>query len=90
MRALAACGAQIPRLTFSTWLTRIVINAAPTARRGKVAHLEASPDEILDTHPDHLPCGAVDMRPDPEQTFATIEGDAFLGEHVRQLTPAST
>ncbi len=36
------------RSSFSTWLTRIVINSALMARRRKSAHPEASLDEMLD------------------------------------------
>ena len=40
------------RSSFSTWLTRIVINSALMARRRKSAHPEASLDEMLDDHPE--------------------------------------
>ena len=76
------------RSSFSTWLTRIVVNSALMARRRKSAHPEASLDEILDSQPERLPQGAVDAQPDPENTCAAIEFNVLVEEHVRQLSPA--
>ena len=76
------------RSSFSTWLTRIVINSALMARRKKFAHPAASLDEILDTHPEQLPPGIVDERPDPEKLYAETELKARVEEQVRQLPPA--
>ena len=76
------------RSSFSSWLTRIVINAALMIRRKKNAHPEASLDEILDSQPERFPHGAVDPRPDPEKVYAAIEINALVEEHIRQLTPA--
>jgi RNA polymerase sigma-70 factor (ECF subfamily) len=76
------------RSSFSTWLTRIVINSALMARRRRSAHPEASLDEILDGQPEQLPYGAVDARPDPEKLCAANELNALVEEHVSQLPPA--
>ena len=76
------------RSSFSTWLTRIVINSALMARRRKIAHPEASLDEMLDNHPEQLPPGIVDARPDPEKLYAETELKARVEEHVSQLPPA--
>jgi RNA polymerase sigma factor (sigma-70 family) len=76
------------RSSFSSWLTRIVINAALMIRRRKNAHPEASLDEILDSQPERFPHGAIDSRPDPEKIYAAIEINTLVEEHVRQLTPA--
>jgi len=76
------------RSSFSTWLTRIVINSALMTRRRKSAHPEASLDEILHTQPERFPQGAVDAQPDPENTCAALEFYALVEEHVRQLPPA--
>ena len=73
------------RSSFSTWLTRIVINSALMTRRGKRVRPEASLDEILDNQPQRLPHGVVDARPNPEKHFAAIEIKALVAEHVRQL-----
>ena len=76
------------RSSFSSWLTRIVINAALMSRRRKNAHPEASLDEFLDSQPERFPRGAIDPRPDPEKIYAAIEINTLVKEHVRQLTPA--
>jgi RNA polymerase sigma-70 factor (ECF subfamily) len=75
------------RSSFSTWLTRIVINSALMARRRKRFHSEASLDEILDGHPEQLPRGIAKERPDPERIYAENEIQALIEEHVRQLPP---
>ena len=76
------------RSSFSTWLTRIVINSALMTRRRKSAHREASLDEMLDNQPEQLPHGVVDARPDPETIYAEIEIHALVEQHVSQLPPA--
>jgi len=75
------------RSSFSTWLTRIVINSALMARRKKSAHPEASLDEILESQPEKLPHGAIDAQPDPEEFYAANEISALVDEHLRQLPP---
>jgi len=75
------------RASFSTWLTRIVINSALMARRRKSAHPEASLDEILESHPEQWPRGIVDGRPDPEKLYAETEFYARVEEQVSQLSP---
>ena len=74
--------------SFSTWLTRIVINSALMARRRKKAHPEASLDEMLDNQPEQLPREVVDTRPDPEKLYAETELNARVEDHVSQLPPA--
>ena len=76
------------RSSFSTWLTRIVINSALMTRRRKGCHTEASLDEILENQPQQSPHGAVDARPGPEELYRAIEVNAIVEQHVRQLTPA--
>jgi RNA polymerase sigma-70 factor (ECF subfamily) len=76
------------RSTFSTWLTRIVVNSSRMVRRSKTTHPEASLDEILDSQPERLPDGAVDLRPDPEKTCAASEINALVEQQARQLSPA--
>ena len=76
------------RSAFSTWLTRIVINSALMARRRKIAHPEASLDEILNNQPKQMPRGFVDPRPDPENLYAEAELNAWVEAHVSQLPPA--
>jgi len=73
------------RSSFSSWLTRIVINAALMIRRKKKAHPEASLDEILDTQSERFPRGAVDLRSDPEKIYAANEIRALVEKQVRKL-----
>ncbi|MGA8578303.1 MAG: sigma-70 family RNA polymerase sigma factor [Bryobacteraceae bacterium] len=76
------------RSSFSTWLTRIVMNSALMARRRKLAHPEASLDEMLDNQPLQLPRGFVDPRPGPEELYAETEFNTRIKEHVNRLPPA--
>lgn len=76
------------RSSFSTWLTRIVINSALMTRRKKSFHPEVSLDEILESEPAQLPLGVVDPKPDPEEIYAEMEINALVEEHVLQLPPA--
>ncbi len=75
------------RSSFSTWLTRIVINSALMARRRKSAHPEASLDEMLDYQPQQMPRGFVDPRPDPEELYVQTEFNTWIEGHVSQLPP---
>ena len=74
------------RSSLSTWLTRIVINAALMTRRRQNAHYDASLDEILDSRPEYLPHGVIDTR-DPEKLCAANKTNALIEEHVRRLSP---
>ena len=76
------------RSSFSTWLTRIVINSALMARRRKSAHPQASLEEMLDNQPQQLPREVVDPGPGPEELYAETELNARVEEHVNQLPPA--
>ena len=76
------------RSSFSTWLTRIVINSALMARRRKNAHPETSLDEIPDYQPKQMPRDFIDPRPDPEKLYAETELNARVEEHISQLPPA--
>jgi RNA polymerase sigma-70 factor (ECF subfamily) len=75
------------RSSFSTWLTRIVVNSALMTRRRKSAHPEVSLEEILDSHAERLPQGFVDAPSDPEKICTAIEVNALVEEHARQLSP---
>ena len=72
---------------FSTWLTRMVINSALMTRRRKNARAELSLDEVLENQPEQLPPGVTDIRPNPEELYATAEIHTLVEEHVRQLPP---
>ena len=72
------------RSSFSTWLTRIVINSALMTRRRRTGRLEASLDEILESQPGKLP---VDARPNPEKICAAIKITALVEGYTSQLPP---
>jgi|SRR5580704_11700245 RNA polymerase sigma-70 factor (ECF subfamily) len=75
------------RSSFSTWLTRIVINSSLMIRRRRNGRAEASLDEVLDNRPEQLQCKIVDARPNPEQICASGEIRALVEKQVRQLPP---
>ncbi|MGB8030481.1 MAG: sigma-70 family RNA polymerase sigma factor [Terracidiphilus sp.] len=79
------------RSSFSTWLTRIVINSALMTlrrQRRKRNHLEYSLDDIEDNQQGWLAHSAVDERPNPERICAFIEMSALIKEQIMRL-PAS-
>jgi RNA polymerase sigma-70 factor (ECF subfamily) len=76
------------RSSFSTWLTRVVINSALMARRRKNNHPEASLDEVMGSQPKQMPRGFVDPRPGPEELYAEAELNTRIKEHVNRLPPA--
>lgn len=75
------------RSQFSTWLTRIVINAALMRRRSA----KARPAVSLDAPPreDELPATErfADESPDPEQIFAGTELREMIGANLNELSP---
>jgi RNA polymerase sigma-70 factor, ECF subfamily len=73
------------RSSFSSWLTRIVINAALMTRRRKSARPQLSLDEILESQAERYPRGAVDPRSDPEKIYAAKEIQALIEGQVRKL-----
>jgi RNA polymerase sigma-70 factor, ECF subfamily len=76
------------RSSFSTWLTRIVINSALMSRRRKSARPEASLDEIQNNPQGRFASGIADTRPDPEDICSDSEIHGLVEEEVRRL-PAS-
>ena len=68
------------RSSFSTWLTRIIINSALMTRRRQCLRKQASLDEILDSAQGRLPEGIVDRRPDPEAICSGTEITRLVGE----------
>jgi RNA polymerase sigma-70 factor, ECF subfamily len=75
------------RSQFSTWLTRIVINAALMRRRSAKARPAVSLDEP--PREDELPAAErfADDRLTPEQVFANTEIREMLSENLDQLSP---
>jgi RNA polymerase sigma-70 factor, ECF subfamily len=84
-RAFARLQSFQGRSSFSTWLTRIVINSSLMIRRRRNGRSEASLDELLDDRPEQLRTRMVDAEPNPEQICAAIEIRALVEKQVRQL-----
>lgn len=75
------------RSQFSTWLTRIVINAALMRRRSAKARPAVSLDET--PREDEMPATErfSDNRPNPEQVFAGTELREMIGANLEELSP---
>jgi RNA polymerase sigma-70 factor, ECF subfamily len=75
------------RSQFSTWLTRIVINAALMKRRSAKVRRVLS---IEDIHPEDEVSGygcLADDRPNPEQVYAGREIGEMIDENLHELSP---
>jgi len=74
------------RSQFSTWMTRIVINAALMRRRSKRAHPALSLDDSAE---DKTPIAErfADGHPSPEQLYASAELSARVKENLQTLSP---
>jgi len=75
------------RSQFSTWLTRIVINAALMRRRSMKARPAVSLDEPA--REDELPASErfADDGPDPEQMYVGTELREMINENLDELSP---
>jgi RNA polymerase sigma-70 factor, ECF subfamily len=75
------------RSQFSTWLTRIVINAALMRRRSRRAHPAVSLDE--DFREEQVPAAErfPDDGPSPEELYAGFELSERLRENLEGLSP---
>ena len=75
------------RSQFSTWLTRIVINAALMKRRSAKARPAISLDEP--PREEELPASErfADDGPDPEQVYAGTELREMINENLDELSP---
>src|SRR5215831_7194761 len=75
------------RSQFSTWLTRIVINAALMRRRSMKARPAVSLDEPA--REDELPASEkfADDSPNPEQVYAGTELREMINENLDELSP---
>jgi RNA polymerase sigma-70 factor, ECF subfamily len=76
------------RSLFSTWLTRIVVNAALVRMRRQRARPElflqdVSPDEQVS-----MDAKCVDSRPDPEQAYASVETRLLVEDALEDLSPS--
>jgi RNA polymerase sigma-70 factor, ECF subfamily len=75
------------RSQFSTWLTRIVINAALMKRRSAKARPAVSLDDTQ--REDELPAAErfADDGPNPEQVYAGTEIREMINENLEELSP---
>lgn len=73
------------RSTFSTWLTRIVINSALMIRRRRSGRPEASLEEISDARSEPLQHRIIEEGPNPEDICRTTEMNGIVAEEIRQL-----
>jgi RNA polymerase sigma-70 factor, ECF subfamily len=75
------------RSQFSTWLTRVVINAALMRRRGQTARPTAAAAEPASR--DEIPIveRLVSKSQNPEQLFGRSEIRAILKDHIDELAP---
>ncbi len=72
---------------FSTWVSRIAINAALMKLRKKHRLLDVSLDESAETEEPSARIEVEDQGPSPEQLYAQQEQQRILSEAMDQLTP---
>jgi RNA polymerase sigma-70 factor (ECF subfamily) len=75
------------RSQFSTWLTRIVINAALMRRRSKLARPAVSLDELSSESETPLAERFADEGPDPEQLYAGTELRERVDKKLGEISP---
>jgi RNA polymerase sigma-70 factor (ECF subfamily) len=75
------------RSRFSTWLTRIVLNAALMSRRRIRRHATSSLDDYNPSHEVLAEVQVMDMRPTPEQAVFLKEKRHLINSSIAQLTP---
>ncbi len=75
------------RSQFSTWLTRVVTNAALMRRRSQAVRPSANAAEPINK--DELPIAErlMSQRPNPEQLFGRQEIREIIREHIDELAP---
>jgi len=75
------------RSQFSTWLTRIVINAALMRRRGLAARPTPAVVEPLSRNEIPITERLVSRGPTPEQLFSRLEIREMIKDHIDELSP---
>ena len=74
---------------FSTWLSRIAINAALMKLRKKQRLWDVSLDESDENDQSSLRLDVEDQSPNPEQLYAQMERQRILSEAMNELTPGT-
>jgi RNA polymerase sigma-70 factor (ECF subfamily) len=72
---------------FSTWLSRIAINAALMRLRKKHRLCDVSLDESAETEESYSRIEVDDQGPNPEQLYVQKERERILSEAMSELTP---
>jgi RNA polymerase sigma-70 factor (ECF subfamily) len=72
---------------FSTWLTRVVINAALMRRRGQAVRLATAAAQPLGSNELPIVECLVSRDPNPEQLFGRLEVRGIIKDHLDELTP---
>jgi RNA polymerase sigma-70 factor, ECF subfamily len=75
------------RSQFSTWLTRIVINAAFMRRRGLAVRPTATAVEPLSRNEIPIADRLVSKAPNPEQILGSLEIREIVKDHIDELSP---
>ena len=75
------------RSQFSSWLTRIAMNAALMRLRVNRREPKTSLDEVSETDADQARFHPVETRPNPEQEYMSNEGRDLLEKGLKRLKP---
>jgi RNA polymerase sigma-70 factor, ECF subfamily len=75
------------RSRFSSWLTRIAINAALMRLRGNRRKRETSLDELTETEEGRTRLHLAENRLNPEQEYLSKEGRVLLEKGLKKLRP---
>ncbi|MGA9964309.1 MAG: sigma-70 family RNA polymerase sigma factor [Terriglobales bacterium] len=75
------------RSQFSSWLTRIAMNAAFMRLRVSRRKRETSLDEVTETGEARARFHLVETRPNPEQEFLSKEGRVLVAKGLKKLGP---
>jgi RNA polymerase sigma-70 factor (ECF subfamily) len=76
------------RSMFSTWLTRIVVNAALVRMRRQRARPELFLEDVSPDEQFSMANTLVDVRPDPEQTYSSAETRQLVESALEELSPS--
>ncbi len=76
------------RSLFSTWLTRIVVNAALVKMRRQRARPELFLQDVSPEEQVSMDAKCIDSRPDPEQEYASVETRLMVEDALEDLSPS--